>query len=98
MLAPNSRPLAAPLAAVGIAMAALLGGLGPTGVDVVRAIEQPEVTGATTLIVQPEKRRIHAQVELRIKNVRPDTISGGQTTVWSSEWQMAVPDEATHVG
>ena len=98
LLAPNSRPLAAPLAALGIALAALLGGLAPTGVDVVRAIEQPEVTGATTLTVQPEKRRIHAQVELRIKNVQPDTISGGQTTVWSVvEWQMAVPDEATHV-
>jgi hypothetical protein len=92
------RSVAGLLAALATAVAMLLGGLASNGVDVVRAVEPPEVTGTTTLTVQPQKRRIHAEVELRIKNVQPNTISGGQTTVWSVvEWQLAVPDEATHV-
>jgi hypothetical protein len=92
------RRLAQLLAAAGTALAVLLGGLAPGAVYPARAIEGVVVTGDTTLIVQPDRHRVHARVDLRIRNARPSTTRAGVTTDWIiKEWAIAIPDEATHV-
>jgi hypothetical protein len=92
------RRLAESLAAVGVAALVLLGGLVPGGISPAHAVEGVVATGATTLIVQPAKHRVHAEVELRIHNDRPRTTIGGVVTDWVVQrWAIAVPDQATHV-
>jgi hypothetical protein len=86
------------LLVVGATFVVLLAGLVPGGVAPVGAVEGVVATGATTLTVQPDRHRVHARVDLRIRNDRPSTTSGGVTTDWViQEWAVAVPDDATSV-
>lgn len=79
-------------------MLGLIGGLVPGVIPPAQAVDGVVATGATTLIVQPAKRRVHAEVELRIHNDRPRTTVGGVSTDWVVQrWAIAVPDQATHV-
>ncbi len=95
---PHGRRLVAPLAAVVLAALMLLSGLAPGAIPPAQAVEGVVATGATTLVVQPSKRRVHADVELRIRNDRPRTTVGGVSTDWVVQrWAIAVPDQATHV-
>ncbi|MFI5292310.1 MAG: hypothetical protein ACHQ02_05555 [Candidatus Limnocylindrales bacterium] len=92
------RRLAELAVAVVLAAFLLLGSLVPAAVPTARAVEGVVATGATTLIVQPAKRRVHADVKLRIRNDRPRTTVGGVSTDWVVQrWAIAVPDQATHV-
>ena len=92
------RRLMPPIGGITLGLLILAAGSLPGGPPPVRALEQPQVTGATTLTVQPDKRRVRARVDLRITNRQPDTIEGGVTTRWSVDrWQIYVPDEATNV-
>ena len=93
----GERRLVRPMVAV-VAALMLLGGLVPGVIPPAEAVEGVVATGATTLVVQPAKRRVHADVELRIRNDRPRTTVDGVSTDWVVQrWAIAVPDQATHV-
>ena len=92
------RRVRRPLLVVGTSLVVLVAWLAPGGAPPVRAVEGVVASGATTLTVQPDKHRVHARVDLRIRNDRPSTTSGGVTTDWLvQEWAIAVPDEAVDV-
>jgi hypothetical protein len=89
------RRLVAGLAGAALAVAiGCMPGLSPAA----SAVEGVNVTGHTTLNVQPQRRRVHVVSDLAISNDRPSTTSGNVTTDWLiQEWSLAVPDQAEHV-
>jgi len=70
----------------------------PSGSPMALAADGAFVTGATSYTVEPDRRRVHARVELRIKNTTPNRVSGNVTTqIYYAEWGIGVQDEATNV-
>lgn len=93
--APGVRAL---VTAMVLAASLTAAGLAPSLPGAARAADGVEVTGATTLTVQPARQRVRVVADLRIENHKPSTTSGNVITSWIvRKWSIAVPDEARNV-
>jgi hypothetical protein len=57
-----------------------------------------QATGATTYTIEPDQRLVHAHVVLKVKNTKPNLVTGsGTIRYYYQAWTIAVQDEARHV-